>query len=276
MIYCSISGFGQDGPYSHLAGHDPNYEAIGGALSLIGPKDKTPSFPPNLLADFAAGGLQAVVAILAALLVRERTGVGQYLDVAMLDGIMSLLASELSHYFVSNRVPKRGETWNTGAEPWGNIYETKDGGYITVAAGETHFWQNLCQALGCDDLVPYHKAGGEKKTEIFRRFKEAFSLKTRDEWFEVLAKADVPAGPVYSLEEAACNRHIVYRRMVLEVNHPQLGPVRQVGIIPPLSNTPGQVRHLGVKPGENTAEVLGNLGYTQHDIDQLREKGVIN
>jgi alpha-methylacyl-CoA racemase len=199
IIYCSLSGFGQDGPYSHLAGHDPNYVAISGALSLIGPKDKAPSLPPNLLADFAAGGLQAALAILAALIVRERTGVGQYLDVAMLDGIMSLLASELSQYFVSGQVPKRGETWNTGAEPWGSIYETKDGGYITVAAGEPHFWQNLCQALGCDDLIPYHEPIGEKKAEVFRRFKEAFLLKTRDEWFEVLARADVPCGSgVYS------------------------------------------------------------------------------
>jgi len=276
MIYCSISGFGQDGPYSHLAGHDPNYVAMGGALSLIGPRDKAPSLPPNLLADFAAGGLQAALAILAALIVRERTGEGQYLDVAMLDGIMSLLASELSHYFVSGQVPKRGETWNTGAEPWGSIYETKDGGYITVAAGEPHFWQNLCQALGCDDLIPYQESRGEKKAEIFRRFKEAFLFKTRDEWFEVLAKADVPAGPVYTLEEAAGNHHILHRRMVLAVDHAKLGTVRQVGIIPPLSRTPGQVRHLGVKPGEHTAEVLKGLGLVQDEIDQLREKGVIN
>jgi crotonobetainyl-CoA:carnitine CoA-transferase CaiB-like acyl-CoA transferase len=276
MIYCSLSGFGQDGPYSPLAGHDPNYVAISGAMSLIGPKDKAPSLPPNLLADFAAGGLQAALAILAALIVRERTGWGQYLDVAMLDGIMSLLASELSHYFVSGLVPKRGETWNTGAEPWGSIYETKDGGYITVAAGEPHFWQNLCQALGCDDLIPYHEATGEKKVEIFTRFKEAFLLKTRDEWFDVLAKADVPAGPVYTLEEAAGNPHIIHRRMVFEVNHPKLGAVKQVGIIPHLSEAPGQVRHLGVKPGEHTAKVLSSLGYTQDDIDQLREKGVIS
>ena len=276
MVYCSISGFGQDGPYSRLAGHDPNYVAISGALSLIGSRDKAPSLPPNLLADFAAGGLQGALAILAALIVREKTGVGQYLDVAMLDGIMSLLASELSNYFVSGRVPKREETWNTGAEPWGNIYETKEGGYITVAAGEPRFWQNLCQALGCDDLMPYHEATGEKKAEIFRRFKEAFLLKTRDEWFEVLAKADVPVGPVYTLEEAVGNQHVIHRRMVLEVDHPKLGVVKQVGIIPPLSRTPGRVRHLGIKPGEHTAEVLENLGFAQDKIDQLREKGVIN
>ena len=275
IIYCSISGYGQDEPYSQLPGHDPNYIAISGALSLMGPRDETPSLIPNFLADFAGGGLQAAVAILAALIVRERTGIGQYIDVAMLDGVMSLLASEMSQYFVSGQVPKRGETWNTGGEPWGNVYETKDGGYVTVAAGEPHFWQNLCKALGCDDLIPYQQATGEKRMEIFRRFKKAFLLKKRDEWFDLLIKADVPVGPVYSLEEAVGNNHILHRRMVLEMEHPKFGVVRQVGIIPPLSETPGQVRHLGVKPGEHTAEVLTSLGYTQNDIDRFREKGVI-
>ncbi len=275
IIYCSISGYGQDEPYSQLPGHDPNYIAISGALSLMGPRDETPSLIPNFLADFAGGGLQAAIAILAALIVREKTGVGQYIDVAMLDGVMSLLASEMSQYFVSGQVPKRGETWNTGGEPWGNVYKTKDGGYVTVAAGEPHFWQNLCKVLGCDDLIPYQQATGEKRREIFRRFKEAFLLKKRDEWFDLLIKADVPVGPVYSLEEAVGNNHILHRRMVLEMEHPKFGVVRQVGIIPPLSETPGQVRHLGVKPGEHTAEVLTSLGYTQNDIDRFREKGGI-
>jgi len=275
IIYCSISGYGQREPYSHLPGHDPNYIAVTGALSLIGPKDNAPSLPPNLLADFAGGGLQAAVAILAALIVRARTGTGQYLDIAMLDGVMSLMASEMSQYFISGKVPRRGETWNTGGEPWGGVYETKDGGYISVAAGEPHFRQNLCKALGCDDLIPDQNATGKKRVEIFRRFKKAFLLKKRDEWFDLLIKADVPAGPVNSLEEAVNNEHILHRRMVIEVEHPIFGTVRQVGIIPTLSETPGQVRHLGVKPGEHTAEVLTSLGYTQEDMDRLRGKGVI-
>lgn len=275
IIYCSISGYGQDGPYRNLPGHDPNYIAISGALSLIGPQGKAPSLPPNWLADFAGGGLQAAIAILAALISRERTGEGQYIDVAMLDGVMSLLASEMSQYFVSGQVPKRGETWNTGATPWGNIYETKDGEYVTVAAGEPQFWRNLCQALGCDDLIPDQHATGEKRIEIFKRLKEAFLLKTKNEWFEILTKADVPVAPVNNLEEAVGNPHIVHRRMVLEVEHPKFGIVRQVGIIPRLSETPGQVRHLGVKLGEHTVEVLASLGYTKDDISRLREKGVI-
>lgn len=275
IIYCSISGYGQHEPYSYLPGHDPNYIAVTGALSLIGPKDKAPSQPPNWLADFAGGGLQASVAVLAALIARERTGMGQYLDVAMLDGVMSLMASEMSQYFISGKVPKRGETWNTGGEPWSGVYETKDGGYITVAAGEPHFWQNLCKALGCDDLLPYQNATGEKRMGIFQRFKKAFLLKKRDEWFDLLIKADVPVGPVYSLEEAVGNEHILHRRMVIEVEHQKFGIVRQVGIIPSLSETPGQVRHLGVKSGEHTAEVLTSLGYRQEDIDRLRRKGVI-
>lgn len=275
IIYCSISGYGQDGPYSNLSGHDPNYIAISGALSLIGPKDKPPILPSNFLADYAGGGLQATVGILVALITRQRTGVGQYVDVAMLDGVISMLAVELSLYFLSGEVPKRGETLTTGATPSGNIYETKGGGYVTLAAGEPHFWGNLCQALGCDDLIPYQQATGEKRVEIFRRFKEIFLLKTRDEWFELLSKADVPVGPVYSLDEAIGNQHIISRRMVLKVEDPKLGTINQVGIIPSLSETPGKVRHVGVKPGEHTAEVLTTLGYTQDDIGRLRGRGVI-
>lgn len=275
IIYCSISGYGQDGPYSQLPGHDPNYIAISGALSLIGPKDQPPSLPPNWLADFAGGGLQAAIAILVALIARERTGVGQYIDVAMLDGVLSLLAMEMSQYFVSGQVPKRGETWNTGASPWGHIYETKDGGYITVAASEPHFWKNLCNALGYEEFIPYQNVVGEKRIEIFRRFGETFLQKTKDEWFEILTNSDAPVGPVYSLEEAVGNPHILNRRMVVEVEHPKYGLVKQVGIIPRLSKTPGKMRHLGVKPGEHTTEVLLNLGYTKDHINKLREKEVI-
>jgi len=275
IVYCSISGYGQEGPYSNLSGHDPNYIAISGALSLIGPKDKAPILPSNFLADFAGGGLQATVGILVALITRQRTGVGQYIDVAMLDGVVSMLAVELSQYFLTGEVPTRGETLPTGATPSGNVYETKDGGYVTLAAGEPHFWKNVCQALGCDDLIPYQQATGEKRTEIFRRFREAFLRKTRDEWFELLTKADVPVGPVYSLEEAVNNNHIISRRMVLDVEDPKLGTIRQVGVIPPLSETPGKVRHVGVKPGKHTTEVLTSLGYSQEDIRRLREKSVI-
>ena len=275
IIYCSISGYGQDGPYSNLPGHDPNYVAISGALSLIGPRNKAPVVPPNLLADYAGGGLQATVGILVALITRERTGVGQYIDVAMLDGVISMLAGEMSHYFIGGQVPKRGETFLTGATPWSSIYETKDGGYIILAALEPHFWKNLCRALGCEDLIPYQWVTGKKRKEIFKRFKEIFLLKTRDEWFELLNKEDVPGAPVYSLEEAVGDPHIVSRRMVLEVEHSELGKIRQVGIIPPLSETPGRVRHLGVKSGEHTAEVLNSLGYTNDDIVRLRERGVI-
>lgn len=275
MIYCSISGFGQDGPYWNLPGHDPNYIALSGAQSLIGPRDGAPSLPPNFLADFAGGGLQAAIAILAALIARERTGKGQYLDVAMFDGVISLMAAEMSQYFLSGEVPIRGETWNTGGSPWGNIYETKDGGYISVAAGEPHFWKNLCKALRCDDLIPHQQATGEKKMEVFKRLKEAFLGKTKEEWFELLVKADIPAAPVYNIEEAVANPQIAHRGMVMEVEHPTLGMVKQVGIAPRLSETPGRIRHLGFKPGENTVGVLTGVGYTQDDIDSFREKGVI-
>ena len=174
IIYCSLSGYGQDGPYSALPGHDPNQIAIGGALSLIGPRDGSPEFPSNLLADYAGGGLQAAIGILAALLARQKTGEGQYLDVAMLDGVVSLLILEAFQYFTTSKVPRRGATLTTGLYPFYQVYQTKDAGYITVDAFEPHFWRNLCKALGCEEFIPYQFDTGDKREEMYNYFSEIF------------------------------------------------------------------------------------------------------
>ena len=277
-VYCSVSGYGQDGPYSQMAGHDINYISFAGFLGLVGESEASrPAIPINLVADYAGGGLCGAVAVLAALLAREKTGAGQYLDIAMSEGVLYMLTGMISNMLAQGVSPKRGGTTLNGGAPYYNVYQTKDGGYLSIAAIEPWFWENLCRSIGREDLVPHQKASGPKREEIVRTLEVAFGSKTRDEWFEFLKDRNISVGKVYSLEEALDDPHAVHRGMVLEVEAPHLpeGKVRQVGIPIHLSETPGAVRHLGPVTGEHTAEVMAALGFSDDRISQLQQRGVV-
>ena len=275
LIYCSISGYGQEGPYRNLVGHDINYISLGGALGLVGPKGGEPVIPYNIIADYAAGGLQAVVGILIALLAREKTGRGQYVDMAMLDGVIYLLAVVFAEYFAQGVVPRRGEMRLNGGVPYYNVYECKDGEYISLGCIESPFWQNLCRALGREDFIPsQHDA--DAYPDIFAAFRRIFKTRTRDEWWEYLySLGDIAVGKVYRLDEVIQDPQVRERKMVLEVGQLDGEIVRQVGIGPKLAETPGEVRSLGVPTGAHTDEVLRSLGYTPEQLKRLREEGVI-
>lgn len=278
IVYCSISGYGQDGPYAGMVGHDINYISFAGALGLIGySEDEKPAIPLNLLADYAGGGLCGVVAILAALLARQATGRGQYLDIAMAEGVLYMLASLVSDFMARGLVPGRGNTRLNGGAPYYNVYETKDGKHFTIAAIEPWFWRNLCAALGREDLADSRAAEGEKKQEITEFLEQTFRTKTRDEWFELLRDKDISVGKVYSLEEALADPQFLHRGMVIEVETPNIpeGVVKQVGIPIHLSETPGLVRHAGSVTGQHTAEVLAGLGYAPADIEDLVRRAVV-
>jgi len=274
LVYCSLSGYGQDGPYAAMVGHDINYISIGGALGAIGWPGQPPAIPLNVIADFAGGGLHAAFAILAALLAREKTGRGQYVDIAMSDGVMYLLAMPLTLYFYNGTVVRPGEHLLNGAAPSYNLYQTKDGGWISLGSLEPHFYANLCRALGREDFIPY-QYDASKREEVFAYFREQFRTRTRDEWFEYLRQSDICVAPVYSLDEAAADPHNQARHMVVEVDHPRLGPVRQVGIGPKFSETPGQVRTTAPRAGQHTDEVLASLGHTREQIEGLRASGAV-
>jgi len=272
LVYCSLSGYGQDGPYVNMVGHDINYISVGGALGAIGWPDQPPAIPLNVIADFAGGGLHAAFAILAALLAREKTGRGQFVDIAMSDGVMYLLAMPFTMYFYNGSVVRPGQHLLNGAAPNYNVYETSDGGWISLGSLEPHFYANLCRAMGREDFIP-HQYDASKREEIFSYFREQFRTRTRGEWFEHLRQHDICVAPVYSLDEAAADPHNRARGMVVEVDHPKLGPVRQVGIGPKLSETPGQVRTTAPRPGQHTDEVLASLGYAPEQIEGLRASG---
>jgi crotonobetainyl-CoA:carnitine CoA-transferase CaiB-like acyl-CoA transferase len=274
LIYCAITGYGQDGPAKNLVGHDLNYIATAGALSLLGRPGQLPTIPHNLIADYAGGGMHGAIGILAALMARHQTGKGQYVDISMLDGTMLLLAQTFASFYASGNLPNRGETMLDGGIPNYNVYLTKDDKYVTIGSLEPWFYANLCKALGLEQYAgdEYNSA---KHPEIKRAFGNAFRTKTRDEWVRILSETDICVGPMLTLDEVADNPQVRARRMIVELDTADGGKVKQVGISVKLSATPGSIRSLAPALGQHSDEILGGLGYKAADIARWREEGSV-
>jgi crotonobetainyl-CoA:carnitine CoA-transferase CaiB-like acyl-CoA transferase len=276
IIYCSLSGYGQDGPYVNRAGHDLSYVGVSGIVGLTGERNGPPALPGTQIGDLGGGYSQCLIGILAALFAREKIGRGQYIDVSMLDGVITWLWFQGQEYLQTGIVPRRGETWLTGAQAGYNIYQIKDGGYITLSiAGETWFWENLCRALGREDFIEHQFSNKEKQDEMIACFREIFRTKSKEEWVDLLAKVDVPCGPVYSLDEVFSDPQVLHRKMVVEIDHPALGKIKQIAPAVKLSETPAEARIPPPGYGEHTEQVLDQLGYTADEIKELRQAGVI-
>jgi alpha-methylacyl-CoA racemase len=274
LIYCAITGYGQDGPYCDLVGHDLNYIATAGVLSILGRPGQPPTIPHNIIADYAGGGMHGAIGILAALAARSQTGRGQYVDISMMDGAVALMAQTFSTFFATGVIPKPGETMLDGAIPNYSTYTTKDGKIITIGALEPWFFANLCRTLGREDLIE-HEFNPDMRDEIRRCFTEAFKSKTRDEWFEILSKTDICVGRMNTLDEVAGDPQVRARKMIVELDAPDGQKVKQVGISVKLSDTPGSIRSLAPRLGEHTEEVLTALGYSTEQIAKWRSEGAI-
>jgi crotonobetainyl-CoA:carnitine CoA-transferase CaiB-like acyl-CoA transferase len=274
LIYCAITGYGQDGPYRNLVGHDLNYIATAGVLSILGRAGQLPTIPHNLIADYAGGGMHAAIGILAALVARTQTGRGQYVDISMMDGSMALMAQSFASFFANGRLPARGETPLDGAIPNYNLYETKDGKIITIGAIEPWFFANLCRALGREDLVE-HEYNSARRAEIQESFRAIFRTKTRDEWFEILSRTDVCVGKMNTLDEVEADPQVQARKMIVELDTLEGRKVKQVGISVKLSETPGSIRSLAPTLGQHTEEVMHGLGYSDEQIEKWRADGSV-
>ncbi len=274
IILCSITGYGQDGPYAQIPGHDINYMSTAGAQSMIGPRGGPPVMTFNLIGDYSGGSMQAALGITLALIARERTGKGQHVDISMTDGIISLMHGEAAGYFDTGRVPTRGDLLSIGGAPFYGVYETKDGMYVSIAALEPWFYANLCELLGREDLLPY-EWDAAKWDELSAEFRKIFRTKTRDEWVKLLRQKDVCVAPVNSVNEVFEDPQVIQREMAVDIEHPTLGRVKQVGIGIKLSGTPGAVRSVAPKPGQHTDEIMLGLGYTRENIAELRGSGAI-
>ena len=275
LVYCSISGYGQDGPYKSLVGHDINYISTGGALGMIGSEGGPPTIPYNLVADYAGGAMQAAIGILSALMARHHTGRGQYVDISMSDGVAYMLVASLSEYFNTGAVPQRGLMSLNGGVPYYNVFECKDGKFLSLGCIEPWFWDALCRAIGREEFIE-HQFDADKYPEIFDAFREVFKTRTRDDWWDYLrASGDVAVGRVFGVDELADDPQLRHRGMVQDVGEIDGVTVRQVGIGPKLSETPGSVRRLGPHIGQHTDEVLAELGYVAAEIASARETGAL-
>ncbi len=273
LVHCSLTGYGQTGPYAELPGHDLNYIGQAGALGLFAGADGEPAIPQNLLADYAGGGLLAALGILAALFARERTGRGQQVDAAMTDGVVYLLAQFLSAFFAHGEVPGPGASPFAGGLAQYGAYETGDGKRLTLGALEPWFYADLCRWVGREDLIPH--AYDERNGELRRALGDRLRTGDRDEWFEELRAAGQCVGKVLSLDELQDDEQVRARELVVDAPGPEGAPVRQVGIAPKLSETPGSVRSLADRPGEHTEAILTELGVGSDEVRELRARGVV-
>ncbi|MHB1127615.1 MAG: CaiB/BaiF CoA transferase family protein [Bacillota bacterium] len=274
IIYCAISGYGQDGPYEQVAGHDINYIGIAGLLGNTGERGGPPVIPGVQVADLGGGGMLAALGILMALMARERQGVGQFVDISMLDGSVAWLMDAAARRFAGESL-SRGEQRLTGGLACYQVYETRDGKFISVGALEDKFWRNLCTKLGREDLIPLHQGPPEQQQETIGILREIFKTKTRDEWSGELFDADACCAPVLDLEEAFSDPQVLHRGMVLESEHPTVGTIRQMGSPLKLSATPARLTTPAPELGQHTADILHVLGYSTEQIKQLGEEGAI-
>ncbi|MGH7417377.1 MAG: CaiB/BaiF CoA transferase family protein, partial [Candidatus Rokuibacteriota bacterium] len=284
VVYCSLSGFGQDGPYRDAPAHDLNYLSLAGVLGLIGEPDRKPVIPLNLIADYAGASLHGALGIVLALFARERTGRGQQVDIAYLDTTVSLLAAtpNMRFFFSDGIAPRRGEGFLGGSYPYYAIYETRDGKLLTIGCTEPWLWENFCRAIGRPDFARFARqpdqfvrAANAEEDTARREIEALIQTRDRDEWYDLLVKADVCVGKVYDVEEVVRDPQVTHRRMVVEAEHPTVGKVRQFGIAIKLSDTPGTIRSAAPLPGEHTESVLKDLGLGAGDIAALRARGVI-
>ncbi len=275
IIYCSISGFGQDGPYRDKVGHDINYIGIGGILGITGQMGGPPVIPASQMTDIGAGGMMATVGILMALVHRRKTGKGQYIDISMLDGVVSWLSLFASKFFADGEIPERGGMMLNGKFPCYRVYRTKDDKYITIGALEEKSWKNLCRALEREDLIHHQYATGSQGDEVVAQLEKIFLTKTRDEWAEYLEGFEICHGPVNDFQETFSDPQVLHRGMILEVDHPTEGRIKQLGFPIKFSETPDRVRLPSPGYGEHTREVLQDLGYSEGNIETFEKSGVI-
>ncbi|MCL0037890.1 CoA transferase [Thermodesulfovibrionales bacterium] len=259
LIYCAITGYGQSGPYQSRAGHDLNFLALSGILDTIGSKDGPPVIPGVQIADIGGGGLFALFGIMAAIYYRERTGQGQYIDVSMLDGLLSWLPLITAECLSGSKI-KRGQTMLTGKLACYNIYKTKDSKYMSLAALEPKFWQEFCAVVERGDLLD--KQYQPDQESLRNILKGVFIQKTRGEWEQVFALKDACCEPVLEIEEV-----INFSDSKKEIN--QLGyPIKCSAVFPRKTASPPAL-------GAHTKEMLLKLGFNEKQIEMFKNNGVI-
>ncbi len=275
IIYCSITGYGQDGPYRDKVGHDINYISYGGILYLTGSKDGEPIIPSVQIADIGGGSLPAVISILSALIHREKTSKGQYIDISMLDGVVSFNSFNMPDYFAFGKSPQRGNQALTGRYACYNIYETKDKKYISIGALEPKFWKTLCNLLKIPQYID-KQYNDEFQPEITSALKNIFKTKEQKEWEKFFANEEVCFGSVKDISEVFSDEQVISRNIIFNINHPTAGKIKQIKL--PIRFSDIKIYESSSPPptlGQNNKEILSSLGYSEEEIEKLKKENVI-
>jgi alpha-methylacyl-CoA racemase len=274
LVYCAITGYGQDGPNRDRPGHDMNYLGLVGLLGLTGDRGGPPVQAAGQIADVGGGALTAAFGILAALRERDSSGEGQLVDVSMADGSLSWLGMVAARYFCDGVAPERGDLELAGALVCYRPYECADG-WVTLGALEPKFWQAFCRGVGREDLIDkqFERPGSEAHAAV----QEIFRARSREEWQAFASEHDCCLEPVLGLDEALGSELVRERDMVVELEQPGAErAVRLLGVPVKLSRTPGDAaRAPGPGLGEHTDEVLASLGYAPEEVAALKEAGAV-
>ena len=271
IICCS---FGQDGPYKNRPAHDIDFLSISGIVDLLGERGGRPIVPAMQFAG-AGGSLSAAMGILSALLRRERTGEGQYLDVAILDSLTPFLSLVMSQYMANGIIPKRGESLVGGGYASYNIYETADGKYLSLGCMEEKFWKEFCKAVEREDLIDDQYAPSPRREELIEETRSIFLQKPREEWINLFEQYTICCSPVNSLEEVVRDPQIQHRGLWFSYEHPTDGTIPQQRFPVKYSEDQPGVRCHPPGLGEHTREILRQVGYTDGEIEDFYKRGVV-
>jgi len=270
LIYGRMTGWGQEGPLAHAAGHDINYIALSGVLASIGRRGEAPVPPLNLVGDFGGGGLYLALGVVAGLLEAQKSGKGQVVDSAMVDGAASLLTAIYGMHASGMWSEQRGENiLDTGAHFY-DVYETKDGQYVSIGSIEAKFYAELLKRAGLEGQEMPRQMDRKAWPDLKEKFAALFKAKTRDEWCKIMEGSDICFAPVLSMAEAPSHPHNQHRGTFVEVEG-----VVQPGPAPRFSRTPSKIQRPPSKPGEHTEEALHEWGFSPAELDQLRSAGAI-
>ncbi len=285
IIYCSLTGYGQFGPYEQIAGHDLNYIGICGILNLNKERSTSPNqeldkkpIPPGAQIADIGGGLVSTIGILGAIIEREQNPekLGQYIDVSMTDCVFSFMPLVAAFHFSKDLNDGiTNENFLHGEQPFYNTYRTKDNKFVSVGIVEVKFWRELCNTLQREDLLLKQFTQGKEKEKVFQELEKEFLKKTQKEWTEIFKSKDACVMPVNSFAEACDDPQIKIREMVAELKHPKFGRIQNVNSPIKYSRTPLKIRTLAPKLGKHTKELLEELGYSSEDIKELNKEGVI-
>ena len=275
IVFCSTTGYGQDGPRAQWAGHDLNYLAAGGYLDCSGrDANDGPALPGATIADSAGGGMHAAMAILAALVRRAATGEGAYLDVSVADGVIALMSLAIDEYLATGEVPGPRHGLLTGRYACYDVYECADHRWLSVAAIEPRFWANLCRALGCEQWSE-HQTDDEAQADIRADLRAAFASRDREHWVSTLGPADTCIAPVASIPEVVEDPHLEARNLFVEARRSGQPPFRQVGWVLAGMDRGQPAPVVRDSSITDTDELLLAVGFDRVTVAALREEGVV-